>query len=33
MNTTIDLSALNIEDVNQIKKIIRDAKLIESKND
>ena len=29
----IDLSALNIEDVNQIKKIIRDAKLRESKND
>ena len=29
----IDLSILNIEDVNQIKKIIRDAKLRESKND
>ena len=26
-------SALNIEDVNQIKKIIRDAKLRKSKND
>ena len=29
----IDLSILNIEDVNQIKKIIRDAELRESKND